>query len=150
MFSEKWILCWHQIFNSLPSSLKSLGIEKAQFKVALRRHLNTHSFHSVDYIFMFNDPQYCMWNLYSICTVIILYVWHILDILYIYDLFHILLSFWETRGSMEYTYCHSINVKVLRQNHLLLGFQLDASQTTRQLHYHHCQWWVTAPQQCWL
>jgi hypothetical protein len=36
------------IFNNLPSSLKSLKNEKAEFKVALKRYLNTHAFHSVD------------------------------------------------------------------------------------------------------
>jgi hypothetical protein len=36
------------IFNTLPSSLKSLMNEKAKFKVALKRYLNTHSFYSVD------------------------------------------------------------------------------------------------------
>jgi hypothetical protein len=37
-----------KIFNNLPSSLKSLVNEKARFKVALKRYLNTHSFYSVD------------------------------------------------------------------------------------------------------
>jgi hypothetical protein len=37
-----------KIFNNLPSSLKCLMNEKAQFKVALKRYLNTHSFYSVD------------------------------------------------------------------------------------------------------
>jgi hypothetical protein len=36
------------IFSNLPSSLKSLVIEKAKFKVVLKRYLNTHSFYSVD------------------------------------------------------------------------------------------------------
>jgi hypothetical protein len=37
-----------RIFNSLPHSLINLENEKAQFKVALRRYLNAHSFYSVD------------------------------------------------------------------------------------------------------
>jgi hypothetical protein len=37
-----------KIFNNLPSSLKHLMNEKAKFKVALKRYLNTHSFYSVD------------------------------------------------------------------------------------------------------
>jgi hypothetical protein len=36
------------IFNNLPSSLKSPMNEKATFKVALKIYLNTHSFYSVD------------------------------------------------------------------------------------------------------
>jgi hypothetical protein len=37
-----------RIFNSLPRSLTTLGNEEAQFKVALRSYLNTHSFYSVE------------------------------------------------------------------------------------------------------
>jgi hypothetical protein len=37
-----------EIFNNLPSDLKSLTNEKAWFKITLKRHLNTHSFYSVD------------------------------------------------------------------------------------------------------
>jgi hypothetical protein len=57
MFSET--LCADiRIFNSLPLSLINVKNEKAKFKVALRRYLNTHSIYSVDEIlFMFkNDP----------------------------------------------------------------------------------------------
>ena len=36
------------IFNNLPSDLKGLMNEKARFKIALKRYLNTHSFYSVD------------------------------------------------------------------------------------------------------
>jgi hypothetical protein len=38
--------------------------------------------------------------------VIILYALHIQDILYIYVLFHILLSFWQTFESMDYAYMY--------------------------------------------
>jgi hypothetical protein len=37
-----------KIFNNLPSSLKSLMNEKAEFTVALKRYSSTHSFYSVD------------------------------------------------------------------------------------------------------
>jgi hypothetical protein len=37
-----------KIFNSLPSNLRSLMNKKAQFKVALKRYLNTHPFNSVE------------------------------------------------------------------------------------------------------
>jgi hypothetical protein len=37
-----------KIFNSLPSNLRSLMNKKAQFKVALKRYLNTHSFYPVE------------------------------------------------------------------------------------------------------
>jgi hypothetical protein len=36
------------IFNNLPSSIKSLMNEKAKFKIVLKKYLNTHSFYSVD------------------------------------------------------------------------------------------------------
>jgi hypothetical protein len=39
---------WLKIFNNLPSDLKGLMNEKTQFKIALKRYLNTHSFYSVD------------------------------------------------------------------------------------------------------
>jgi hypothetical protein len=41
-----------RIFNSLPCNIKNLKNEKAQFKAALRRYLNVHSFYSVDEFFM--------------------------------------------------------------------------------------------------
>jgi hypothetical protein len=44
-----------RIFNSLPYSVTNLKNEKAQFKVALRRYLNAHSFHSVDEFLMCTD-----------------------------------------------------------------------------------------------
>jgi IS1 family transposase len=44
-----------RIFNSLPHSLTNLKNEKAQFKVALRRCLNAHSFYSVDEFLMCTD-----------------------------------------------------------------------------------------------
>jgi hypothetical protein len=44
-----------EIFNSLPSRLKSLMNERAQFKVALKRYLNTHPFYSVDDFLMFKN-----------------------------------------------------------------------------------------------
>jgi IS1 family transposase len=50
------LTCFHKstynsdikIFNNLRSSFKSLMNEKAKFKVALKRYLNTHTFYSVD------------------------------------------------------------------------------------------------------
>jgi hypothetical protein len=41
------------IFNSLPSSLTGLINKKAQFKVALKRYLITHSFYSIMFIKVF-------------------------------------------------------------------------------------------------
>jgi len=46
-------------FNSLPPSLKILKNDKTKFKTALRKYLNTHSFYSVDELFMCtNDLEY--------------------------------------------------------------------------------------------
>jgi hypothetical protein len=44
-------------YSDLLHSLTSLKNEKAEFKVALKRYLNTHSFYSVDEFFMCkNNP----------------------------------------------------------------------------------------------
>jgi hypothetical protein len=46
-----------KIFNILPHSLKILKNEKAKFKVALRKYLNTQSFYSIDEFLMCkSDP----------------------------------------------------------------------------------------------
>jgi hypothetical protein len=42
-----------KIFNSIPPSLTSLVNKKAQFEVALKRYLITHSFYPVDEFLMF-------------------------------------------------------------------------------------------------
>jgi hypothetical protein len=41
-----------KILNNLPPSLTILYNDKAKFKAALRKYLNTHSFHSADEFFM--------------------------------------------------------------------------------------------------
>jgi hypothetical protein len=48
-----------KIFSNLPSSLKSLTNEKAQFKVVLKRYSNTHSFYFVDeFLLSKNDASF--------------------------------------------------------------------------------------------
>jgi hypothetical protein len=61
LFSKKNIFyAGIKIFNSLPSSVTILKNNKAKFKAALRKFLNTHSFYSVDKCFMYKDDlQYC-------------------------------------------------------------------------------------------
>jgi hypothetical protein len=44
-----------RIFNRLTLSLISLKNEKTKFKAALRKYLNTHSFYTVDELFMYKD-----------------------------------------------------------------------------------------------
>jgi IS1 family transposase len=44
-----------KIFNSLPSNLTSLTNKKSQFKVELKRYLNTHSFYSVEEFLTFKN-----------------------------------------------------------------------------------------------
>ena len=53
----KCILCWYQNFNAWPSSLTILKNQKAKFKVAVQKYLNTHSFYSVDKYFVCKDDQ---------------------------------------------------------------------------------------------
>jgi hypothetical protein len=48
-----------RIFNSLPWSITNLKNEKTQFKVALKKFLNAHSFYSVDELFICTDDMYC-------------------------------------------------------------------------------------------
>jgi hypothetical protein len=44
-----------KVFNSPPSYLRSFMNKKSQFKVALKRCLNTHLFYPVEEFLMFND-----------------------------------------------------------------------------------------------
>jgi len=46
-----------RIFNSLPRSITNLKNDKTQFKVALKKSLNTHSFYSVDEFFTCTDDM---------------------------------------------------------------------------------------------
>jgi hypothetical protein len=64
-----------KIFNSLLPSLKSLVNKTTQFKVALKRYLNAHSFYSVDEFLLFkNDSQYFKGlSLYSITYLLYMY-----------------------------------------------------------------------------
>jgi hypothetical protein len=56
MVASEFYIVYH-----LPFSLINPNIEKAKFKVALRRTLNTHSSYSVDSFFMCeDDPKYCI------------------------------------------------------------------------------------------
>ena len=65
------------IFNSLPRSIKSLKNEKTQFKVALRKFLNAHSFYAVDEFFACTDDVCYLYdcvNVYNILHCNILYM----------------------------------------------------------------------------
>jgi hypothetical protein len=105
-----------KIFNSLPSSLTSLVNKKSQFKVALKRYLNTHSCYSVNEFLMFENDTWCIYKSflvfiyynficvdlqvtiqYFILTFYVKFFKIVLNCTYIhvlhfYDLFHILLS----------------------------------------------------------
>jgi hypothetical protein len=48
-----------RIFNSLPRSITNVKNEKTQFKIALKKSLNAHSFYSVDELFTCTDDMYC-------------------------------------------------------------------------------------------
>jgi hypothetical protein len=68
-FQKRTLYDGIRIYNSLPRSITSLKNEKAKFKVALKRYLNTQSFYSVDEFFMCkNNPQNCVENFYSSCA----------------------------------------------------------------------------------
>jgi len=57
MFSKSAYYAGIRIFNILLSNLRSLTNKKAQFKVALKRYLNTHSFYSVDEFVTFKNDS---------------------------------------------------------------------------------------------
>ena len=64
-----------RIFNSLPRSITNLKNEKTQFKVALKKFLNTRSFYSVDELFTCtNDMYYWLYDFFFISHVPLLVV----------------------------------------------------------------------------
>jgi hypothetical protein len=46
-----------KIFNSLPSNFRSLTNKKTQFKVTLKRYLNTHCFYSIEEFLTFKNDS---------------------------------------------------------------------------------------------
>ena len=82
MFSERCFLLWDQNFNSLPRIITNLKNEKTQFKEALKKFLNAHSFYSVDELFTCTDDMYC-WlcdcvNVsYTVIFLLFVCLWHI-------------------------------------------------------------------------
>jgi hypothetical protein len=56
-----------KLFNSLPSNLRSLMNIKAQFKVTLKRYLNTHSFYSVEQFLTFKSDSYVQKFFFPCC-----------------------------------------------------------------------------------
>jgi hypothetical protein len=59
-FQKSVLYAGIKIFNNIACSLKILKDEKAKFKVALRKYLNTHSFYSVNELFMCRDDLYAV------------------------------------------------------------------------------------------
>ena len=70
------------IFNSLPQSITNLKNEKTEFKVALKKFLNAHSFYSVDELFTCTNDMYC-WlydcaNVsYTVIFLLFVCLWHV-------------------------------------------------------------------------
>jgi hypothetical protein len=56
-----------KIFNILPSNLRSLKNEQTQFKVALKRYLNTQSFYSVKEFLAFKKDLQYLHSLLLLC-----------------------------------------------------------------------------------
>ena len=79
-----------KIFNSLPPRVTILKNDNTKLKASLRKYLNIQSFYSVDEFFTCKDVRFCE-----------LFVVFYTVNLYIYVLFHILLSLWHTNGSKE-------------------------------------------------
>ena len=63
-----------KIFYSLPSSVKILKNDKAQFKAALTKYLPTHSHYSVDKIFVCNIDLYYFCKFFVVFHTINLYM----------------------------------------------------------------------------
>jgi hypothetical protein len=86
-----------RIFNGLPLSITSLKNEKTQFRIALRKFLNAHSFYSVDEFFTCTDLYDCV-NVYNILDCNILYMFVCL-----WRVSHPIVL-WQSQGSMECIY----------------------------------------------
>jgi hypothetical protein len=54
-FQKRTFYAGIKIFNNLPRSLTILNNQRGKFKLVLRKYLNTHSFYSVDDVFMYGD-----------------------------------------------------------------------------------------------
>jgi hypothetical protein len=92
-FQESAFCTGIKIFNSLLLSLISLRNEMAQFKVAPTGYLHT-PFTLLMNFCCFRMIHNTIYEIFVVfCIVIILYILHILCD---YDLFHILLSIWQT------------------------------------------------------
>jgi len=89
-----------KILNSLPPTITSLGNERAQFKVASCRYLDTHPFYSVNEFLIFKNNLYTVHeNFIVFCIVEILYILNISYILCVHGFFFlhstvILTNFW--------------------------------------------------------
>jgi hypothetical protein len=59
-FQERAYYAGIKIFSNLPSDLKSCMNEKARFKIALKRYLNTHSFFSFDEYLLYSKWLICL------------------------------------------------------------------------------------------
>ena len=71
-----------RIFNSLPQSITNLKNKKTQFKVALKKFLNAHSFYSVDELFTCTDDMYywlydCTNVSYTVIFLLFVCLWHV-------------------------------------------------------------------------
>ena len=71
-----------RIFNSLPQSITNLKNEKTQFKVALKKFLNAHSFYSMDELFTCTDDMYywlygCVNVSYTVIFILFVCLWHV-------------------------------------------------------------------------
>jgi hypothetical protein len=78
---------------------------------------------------MIHDSVYKMFIVF--CTLIILYTLLTLCISYVYDLFHILLSFWQTYGSMEcmYVQTSALGIFTVTHNNNFILFSLRITVT---------------------
>ena len=71
-----------RIFNSLPRSVTNFKNEKTQFKVALKKFLNSHSFYAVDEVFTCTDDMYywlydCVNVSYTVIFLLFVCLWHV-------------------------------------------------------------------------
>jgi hypothetical protein len=118
-----------KIFSNLPSYLKRLMNEKAQFKIALKWYLNTHSFYSVDEYLLSKKMTHpfkgCVsrswqyWCIYVdvflnrvMCNHCVFLCGHfnctVHMFLYLYDVFRILQSFWLILDPGNAVQCNAI------------------------------------------
>jgi len=77
-----YILCWHINVQQFSPSVTILKNEKEKFETALRKYLHTHSFYSVDALFMCKDDSLYFCKMFIVYYTVNLYICVFMTCLY--------------------------------------------------------------------